>query len=91
MAAETILAAHRDYSRPRLDAYRRQIDARFGPRAKQPTIEQPPSPLRRWLAHWLLRRGWFVRHVLMDRWFLHARQGPLALTSGQLDRTGPAC
>ena len=25
------------------------------------------------LAPWLLDNPWFVRHVVLDRWFLHAR------------------
>jgi hypothetical protein len=32
----------------------------------------------RLLGPWLLRTPWFVRHVLLDRWFLHADERPLA-------------
>jgi hypothetical protein len=46
------------------------MEAHFGPR---PT-HMPPSPtvsaLRRRLAHWLLGQRWFVRRVVLDRWFL---------------------
>ena len=31
------------------------------------------------LAPWLLDNAWFVRHVVLDRWFLHAREPALAL------------
>ncbi|MGD0900207.1 MAG: NAD(P)/FAD-dependent oxidoreductase [Thermoguttaceae bacterium] len=77
LAAETILAARGDYRRDRLDPYRRRIEARLGTRAARPPVEGPPSRLRQGLARWLLRRRWFVRHALLDRWFLHVKEPPL--------------
>jgi flavin-dependent dehydrogenase len=79
LAAETILAARGDYRLERLDSYRRRVVARFGPRRGEPPVEGPPSWLRRRIARWLLARPWFVRRVLLDRWFLHAGQPPLEL------------
>jgi flavin-dependent dehydrogenase len=79
LAAETILAARGDYRLERLDSYRRRVVERFGPRRVEPPVEGPPSWLRRRIARWLLARRWFVRRVLLDRWFLHAGQPPLEL------------
>ncbi len=70
MAAETILAAGGDYRLEKLDAYRRRMEAHFGPRAAGVPPPRVTSAFRRRLAHWLLRQRWFVRRVVLDRWFL---------------------
>jgi flavin-dependent dehydrogenase len=70
MAAETILAARSDYRSETLDAYRRRVEAQFGPRRVGVPPPRATSGLRRRLAHWLLARRWFVRRVVLDRWFL---------------------
>lgn len=70
MAAETILAARGDYRAEVLDAYRRQMETHFGPRSPHVPPPHAASGLRRRLAHWLLRQHWFVRRVVLDRWFL---------------------
>jgi len=31
------------------------------------------------LGPWVLDNSWFVRHVVLNRWFLHAREPALAL------------
>ena len=61
MAAETILAAHGDYRPETLDAYRRRMEARFGPRVARVPPPQTTSALRRRVAHWLLGQRWFAR------------------------------
>jgi flavin-dependent dehydrogenase len=73
MAAETILEAQGNYRPEILDAYRRRMEAHFGPR--QPSVPGPrvTSAFRRRLAGWLLRQRWFVRSVVLDRWFLRVR------------------
>ena len=79
-AAETILAAQRDYRRATLEPYVVKLTARFGKRLEG---ELPPEPaglgqrLKQSLAHWLLHQRWFARHVVIDRWFLHHHQPPL--------------
>jgi geranylgeranyl reductase family protein len=80
-AAETILAAKRDYRRAQLEPYVALLTARFGGRLQgEPPAESTglAQRLKQSLAHWLLRRGWFARHVVIDRWFLHRQQRPLA-------------
>jgi 2-polyprenyl-6-methoxyphenol hydroxylase-like FAD-dependent oxidoreductase len=78
MAAEAILAAGGDYRPAALEPYRRRVEARFGRRPKRPPVEEPPSALRRLAARWLLARPWFVRRVLLERWFLHCSVPPLS-------------
>jgi menaquinone-9 beta-reductase len=73
MAAETIIAARGDYRLGALDAYRRRMEAHFGLRRTSVPPFRATSGLRRRLANWLLRQRWFVRHVVLDRWFLRAR------------------
>jgi flavin-dependent dehydrogenase len=78
IAAEVILAAEGNYRRDRLEPYRRLLGLRLGRRkgagASGGII---PSVLRRLIGRQLLRSRWFARHVLLDRWFLHAGQPPL--------------
>lgn len=79
LAARTVLAARGRYGREDLQTYRERVEERFGPR-------RPLGGAARLLATHLvpllgarlLSSPWFSRHVLLDRWFLHARQAALA-------------
>jgi geranylgeranyl reductase family protein len=77
MAAEMIVQAGGDYDHERLLAYQQRLLARFGGR-RSPGIGSwlPASWVQRAAAS-LLATRWFTRHVVMDRWFLHARQPAL--------------
>jgi geranylgeranyl reductase family protein len=81
LAAETIVAASRRYTRDRLEPYEARLRARFG---DQPLIltrliaRTIPSSLTSSLAARLFDSPAFVRHVLLDRWFLHANEPALA-------------
>ena len=78
MAATTILQAAGDYRRERLAAYDQRLQARYGsPAAGADTVVA--KDLRQRLARLLLRSRWFTRHVVLDRWFLHARDADLQL------------
>jgi flavin-dependent dehydrogenase len=70
MAAETVLESRGDYGLAKLDGYRRRMEACFGPRSIAVPAFPVASAWRRRLAHWLLRQRWFVRRVVLDRWFL---------------------
>ncbi len=70
MAAEAILAARGDYRVQTLDAYRRRLESYFGPRRARVPALRETSAFRRRVGHWLLRQRWFVRRVVLDRWFL---------------------
>jgi geranylgeranyl reductase family protein len=73
LAAEVILAAAGDYHRERLERYRQSIQERFGKRRRQRALAvRAPSRLRQFLAGRLLASRWFVRHVVVQRWFLHS-------------------
>jgi geranylgeranyl reductase family protein len=74
MAAATILEAGGDYRRQQLLPYVSRLVIRFG------AVGAPsggPAFLRNFLAGILLDNKWFTRHVVLDRWFLHANQAAL--------------
>ena len=72
LAADTILEANGDYRRGNLEPYATSLASRFGNEG----IELPSSPIisgfSRFLGARLLASSWFARHVVLDRWFLHA-------------------
>jgi hypothetical protein len=73
IAASTIVEAHSRYTRAELARYEDRLRQRFGiGRGRSRFVPQDAtSHLGRILGPWLLRTPWFVRHVLLDRWFLH--------------------
>ncbi len=78
LAAQVIDSAAGDYRRVRLEPYRGRMVERFGPRQPGPGwVERLPAGLRRFIAGRLLGAPWFVRAVVMDRWFLHREQTPV--------------
>ena len=75
MAAEVVLEATGDYQAARLAPYVERLTKRFGGKgAQQDAASWLPRGLRQSLAAKLLATGWFARHVVIDRWFLHAQQ-----------------
>jgi hypothetical protein len=83
-AAQTILEADGKYPRDRLAAYKQKIVARFGLRRTTLSITNLLPPwVARPIAGRLFRGAWFVRHVLLKRWFLHAHQPPLSADQRQ--------
>lgn len=77
LAADAVIAANGDYRRAQLEPYVTNLTARFGKRLTGALPKDSPAfvqRLKQTLAHWLLRRSWFARHVVVDRWFLHRRQ-----------------
>jgi flavin-dependent dehydrogenase len=78
MAAEAIICADGRYTRDRLEAYERRLHERFGAGGASRLLAEALPP---WaapaLARWLLRSRRFVRHIVLDRWFLHARDAAL--------------
>jgi geranylgeranyl reductase family protein len=75
LAADTIIKAGGDYRRQQLQPYADRLAARFG--SARPSGNAEPSSLRKFLAGKLLGNRWFTRHVVLDRWFLHANQAAL--------------
>jgi flavin-dependent dehydrogenase len=78
MAAATIREARGNYSRQQLLPYASRLAAHFGPVTSQGSSE--PSLMRNFLAGILLGNKWFTRHVVLDRWFLHAHQASIQAT-----------
>lgn len=78
LAARAIVEAAGQYSRDRLAAYAALLEARYGRPAlvRQEPWRLPPG-LVSWIGVRLMSTGWFARHVLLDRWFLHAGQPAL--------------
>jgi geranylgeranyl reductase family protein len=63
-----------------LDGYRKAVEDRFGPRGPRagPGLTNLlPASWTRKIAGWLLASPRFDRAVVVDRWFLNARQPPL--------------
>ena len=75
MAAEAILAAAGDYRPARLAPYVDRLTQRYGRKNLQhATAAWLPQGLTQSLGAKLLATDWFARHVVIDRWFLHAQQ-----------------
>jgi len=72
LAARVVLAAGVDAPRAALEPYARALERRFGPAsARNGLAARVPGRLKQALAAALLRREWFVRRVVLERWFLH--------------------
>jgi menaquinone-9 beta-reductase len=77
LAAQVISAAKGDYSRETLGAYPRLLAKRFGTSGKDWASrvgEHLPPAWIGALGRRLLGARWFVRDVVIDRWFLHANE-----------------
>ena len=79
LAAPIIVEAQGDYRRENLDRYAELLVQRFGKRQpQQGLVERLPMGLKRWLAGPLFQIPWFVRKILIERWFLHRNDPPLS-------------
>jgi flavin-dependent dehydrogenase len=79
IGASVILDARGRYTRQRLEEYGRLITKRFGPQPFTGSLLRLlPPRLSAALAGPLLGMPSFVRHVVLDRWFLHSHETALA-------------
>jgi flavin-dependent dehydrogenase len=79
MAADAIVRANRDYSVRQLEPYADRLRARFGAGTVSNAIAKAvPESLGAALGRRLLSAPAFVRHVVLDRWFLHRQQPALS-------------
>jgi geranylgeranyl reductase family protein len=69
MAAATIAASAPDYGRSRLQEYARRLDQRF-PRNRNPRLASAAAAMVKPVMSWLFDSEWFVRNVVIERWFL---------------------
>ncbi len=80
LAANAIIAADGKYTRNLLESYRGMLVSRFGKSQVEWSTRiacRLPSLWVHSLARMLLATRWFSRHVVLDRWFLHADQPAL--------------
>jgi len=85
LAAQAIAAAQGNYSRESLGAYGKLLAQRFGTSGKDWASrvgEHLPSAWIGALGRRLLGARWFVRDVVIDRWFLHRNEPGIGLASG---------
>jgi flavin-dependent dehydrogenase len=79
LAASAIIDANGRYTHDRLRAYERRVRRRFGVHASTSLLARAiPAGAPAALAPRLFESRWFVRHVLLDRWFL--RTGEAAIS-----------
>ena len=79
IAADVIAAGNGLPTSESLRDYERRIIARFGKPRSTALSDRLPHGLLRFLAARLLSSRWFSRRVVLDGWFLHAREQPLSL------------
>jgi len=80
LAAQVIAGAQGNYSRESLAAYGRLLAERFGGSGKDWASRlgvHLPSALTGAIGRRLLGTRWFVRDVVIERWFLHSNQSAL--------------
>jgi len=77
IAAQTIIKANGDYRCSNLDPYAVRLALRFGGGSRELPSFPLASRLSRFAGARLLSSRWFTRHIVLDRWFLHANQKAL--------------
>ena len=83
LAAETIAEARGDYRTGRIESYRRRVVARLGEPRSTSASQWLPASWLRVVAARLLASKRFSRRVVLERWFLHMHDPPLASASKQ--------
>lgn len=74
LAARTIRDAAGDYRAGRLSGYAAALHDRFGGEGHRAA---GAGPVRTFLGRRLLRNRWFIKNLVVDRWFLHRHQPAL--------------
>jgi hypothetical protein len=78
MAADTIVRAGGMYSRDRLEPYGAHLTKRFGQsKLTRAAARLIPGGWSMAMARRMLDSPWLVRHLVIDRWFLHGQQPAL--------------
>ena len=73
IAAQVVCRAGGDYSRMHLSKYPALLQDRFGAHPTRPPA-YVQNATKAIAARWLMRVPWFVRHIVLERWFLHMHQ-----------------
>lgn len=90
MAAEALIDARGSYRRQNLEPYARAIVDRFGTPREGAISDRLPMAFLQFAARRLLANRWFSRHVVLDRWFLHAETPALSIRPRTPDSCGVA-
>ena len=77
LAADTVVAVNGDYQRSSLESYEARLAARFSDGNRESASLPQLSGLVRFFGARLIGTRWFARHIVLDRWFLHADRKPL--------------
>jgi menaquinone-9 beta-reductase len=78
LAADTIIDARGQFARERLQPYAASLAARFGDVPISSAVSRlVPDVVKSALARQLLRVPAFVKHIVIDEWFLHSSQSAL--------------
>ena len=81
LAASAIVEARGRYSAERLAPYEHRLRRRFGAARRRPALSKAiVEGLGARLLPWLLGNPWFTRHLVLDRWFLNAREPSLGVS-----------
>jgi len=81
LAAQAIIAADGRFTRERLGSYRQALLERFGNADSEWSTaigRRLPDSVIKTIAAKLFASGWFSRHVILDRWFLHRNEPALS-------------
>jgi flavin-dependent dehydrogenase len=82
LAAATILESDGNYTSSGLEPYQRRLQTRFGSGTLSRALSGIlPAGVARVLGRHLLAMPSFVRHVVVDRWFLHRHDAALAMAA----------
>ena len=79
IAADVILQAAGSWDAEHLRSYVDRLTARLGPPRRSALADRLPAAWLRFAASRLITNRWFSRHVVLDRWFLHADEPALSL------------
>ena len=85
LAAVAVGEARGDYRAAGLAPFTRLVEARFGPRqhhALPTATTRRTQPWRRAAGRWLVSTEPFLRHVVLDRFFLHRAASALHPAAG---------
>jgi flavin-dependent dehydrogenase len=83
LAAAAILRAEGRYARRQLEEYEQELGHRYGADRHRLRLSRAfQTTLAAALAPALFESRWFVRHVLIHRWFLRANEPAMAVSGG---------
>lgn len=72
LAAKVVLEAHGDYRRENLEPYATGLDSHCGSQAGSILSHSGGAGFLRYIGARMITNHWFARHIVLDRWFLHA-------------------